>query len=116
MRARAAARLGARVGPLRDTGTGDCLVLLFWVFKSRRWSLDGAPGGANAGGLWAQRTGPGQSEPADRLVQRGIYMEKETRTLFIGEKQASGSRGAQARPCSLQPGKPPWMTHGAFQR
>lgn len=57
-------------------------------------------------------TGAGQSEPADRVVQRGVYMEKETQTLFLGEKEASASRGAQARPCSLKSGKPPWMTHG----
>lgn len=47
VRLRVAASLAPCVGPLRDRGTGDCLVLLFWVFK--------LGDGAWAGLLWVPR-------------------------------------------------------------
>lgn len=77
VRLRAVARLGACVGPLRDRGTGDCLVLLFCVFKSRRWSLDWVLVGANAPRHWPQgaRRGRGAQDQGSLSQQTALYKE-----------------------------------------
>lgn len=95
----------------------------FLGFKSRRWSLYQASVGGNASVAATEPPAPRRSDGTEghgdrcrvswkiELYKEGFIGEK---TVSLGEKLASATQGAQARPYSRKPAKTPRITCGDF--